>query len=70
MKNDINLTERYVSYTKSFDIGNLRDIKHNSISETESKILSTFIEKGSNWFTIIRCEGADKGGKWVILNQK
>jgi hypothetical protein len=30
----------------------MQDAKHKKISNTESRILKTFIDKGKNWFSI------------------
>ena len=45
-------TKNDVSCLQNIKNRNFRDMKHKSIGNTEGKILSAFIKKGRNWFTI------------------
>ena len=52
MNIDIKLAKNDVSCLQNFNNRSFQDIKHKNIGNTESKILSEFIKKGRNWFTI------------------
>ena len=51
-KKEIKSIKSHVSCPRNFKKRNLQDMKHKNIGATESKILSAFIKKSRNWFTV------------------